>query len=70
MYIRMMKDAIVHRFLSFLSIDSPNNNIHNIRVCCILVSNSVVLLKTLHELWIPSKVTIFPFGGRQFRSER
>lgn len=58
-YIGMMKDAIMQRFLSFLSIDSPNNNVHNIRVCSILVSNSVVLSKTLQELEIPSKVTFF-----------
>ena len=50
------KHDMVHRFFEFLSIDSPNNNIHNIRVCRILVATSVVTSQTLRDLHIPEKV--------------
>eukprot|EP00892_Ulva_mutabilis_P008231 jgi/Ulvmu1/5780/UM025_0034.1 len=47
---------MVHRFFEFLNIDSPNNNIHNIRVCRTLVATSAVTSRTLNELQIPAKV--------------
>jgi len=46
---------MVHRFFEFLNIESPNNNIHNIRVCRILVATSAVTSRTLSDLQIPAK---------------
>ena len=47
---------MINCFFEFLSIDSPNNNIHNIRVCRILIATGVVPSDTLQHLHIASKV--------------
>lgn len=51
----MQHPDMVHRFFEFLNIESPNNNIHNIRVCRILVATGGVSSRTLSDLQIPSK---------------
>ena len=64
---------MVHRFFEFLNIESPNNNIHNIRVCRILVATGAVPSRTLSELQIPAKVCpefLFIFSFHTCRPER
>lgn len=58
----MQHPDMVHRFFEFLNIESPNNNIHNIRVCRILVATGGVSSRTLSDLQIPSKARPHPLA--------
>jgi hypothetical protein len=47
---------LVPRLFEFLSLDSPNNNIHNIRVCRIMVTQQVVSSQELAAMDVAEKV--------------
>ena len=48
--------GVVPRFFAFLSLDSPNNNVHNLRICRALVVGGALSLPDAARLSVASRV--------------